>query len=122
MNRSAWDIGKPGIDHLQDQRHVQGQDRPRSRRHQRRATCRRCWRSAEAINRAGSTDPEKIREALSKATDLKPEQLMMGYQGVKFDETGQNILAATYLIQLKDKALQAGVAGQRGRRPSSTGR
>ena len=35
MNRSAWDIGKPGIDHLQDQRDVQGQDRPRSRRHQR---------------------------------------------------------------------------------------
>ena len=25
---------------------------------------------------------------------------MMGYQGIKFDETGQNILAATYLIQL----------------------
>jgi branched-chain amino acid transport system substrate-binding protein len=45
---------------------------------------------ADAINRAGSTDPEKIREALTK-TDLKPEQLMMGYQGVKFDETGQNI-------------------------------
>jgi len=29
---------------------------------------------------------------------------MMGYRGVKYDETGQNILAATYLIQLKDKA------------------
>jgi branched-chain amino acid transport system substrate-binding protein len=28
---------------------------------------------------------------------------MMGYQGVKFDDTGQNILAATYLIQLQDK-------------------
>jgi len=54
---------------------------------------------AEAIDRAGSTDPEKIRDALIK-TDLKPEQLMMGYQGIKFDETGQNILAATYLIQL----------------------
>ena len=25
---------------------------------------------------------------------------MMGYQGVKYDETGQNVLAATYLIQL----------------------
>jgi len=25
---------------------------------------------------------------------------MMGYRGVKFDETGQNILASTYLIQL----------------------
>jgi branched-chain amino acid transport system substrate-binding protein len=36
-------------------------------------------------------------------TDLKPEQLMMGYQGVKFDQTGQNILAATYLIQLHGK-------------------
>ena len=57
---------------------------------------------AEAINRAGSTEPEKIRVALTK-TDLKPEQLMMGYNGVKFDETGQNILASTYLIQLKDK-------------------
>jgi branched-chain amino acid transport system substrate-binding protein len=54
---------------------------------------------ADAINRAGSTDPEKIRDALTK-TDLKPNQLMMGYQGVKFDDTGQNILAATYLIQL----------------------
>ena len=28
---------------------------------------------------------------------------MMGYKGVKFDETGQNVLAATYLIQLKGK-------------------
>jgi len=25
----------------------------------------------------------------------------MGYRGVKFDATGQNILAATYLIQLQ---------------------
>ena len=57
---------------------------------------------ADAINRAGSTDPAKIQAAL-KATDLKPEQLMMGYRGVKFDETGQNILAATYLIQLQGK-------------------
>jgi branched-chain amino acid transport system substrate-binding protein len=54
---------------------------------------------ADAIDRAGSTDPEKIREALAK-TDLKPDQLMMGYQGIKYDETGQNILASTYLIQL----------------------
>jgi branched-chain amino acid transport system substrate-binding protein len=60
---------------------------------------------ADALNRAGSTDPEKIRDALTK-TDLKPEQLMMGYDGVKFDDTGQNILASTYLIQLKDKAYQ----------------
>ena len=47
---------------------------------------------------------------------------MMGYRGVKFDETGQNILAATYLIQLQAKAIRAGVAGQRRARPSSNGR
>ena len=60
---------------------------------------------ADAIDRAGSTEPEKIRQAL-QATDLKPEQLMMGYRGVRFDATGQNVLASTYLIQLKGKAYQ----------------
>jgi branched-chain amino acid transport system substrate-binding protein len=55
---------------------------------------------AHAINRAGSTKPEAIQQAL-RQTDLKPEQLMMGYHGVKFDSTGQNALAATYLMQLQ---------------------
>src|ERR671919_1535926 len=44
---------------------------------------------ADAINRAGSTDAEAIRQALA-ATDLGPSQLMMGFEGVKFDEKGQN--------------------------------
>ena len=30
-------------------------------------------------------------------------KFLMGYQGVKFDQTGQNILASTYLIQLSGK-------------------
>jgi branched-chain amino acid transport system substrate-binding protein len=55
----------------------------------------------EAINRASSTDPAKIQAAL-KATDLKPEQLMIGYKGVKFDDKGQNILASGVIIQLQD--------------------
>ncbi len=55
----------------------------------------------EAIDRAGSTDPAKIQAAL-KATDLKPDQLMIGYKGVKFDDKGQNILAAGVIIQLQD--------------------
>jgi branched-chain amino acid transport system substrate-binding protein len=55
----------------------------------------------EAIDRAGSTDPAKIQAAL-KATDLKPDQLIMGYKGVKFDDKGQNILAAGLVIQLQD--------------------
>ncbi|HMM88941.1 ABC transporter substrate-binding protein [Bradyrhizobium sp.] len=55
----------------------------------------------DAIDRAGSTEPAKIQAAL-KATDLKPEQLMMGYKGVKFDDKGQNVLAAGLVIQLQD--------------------
>jgi branched-chain amino acid transport system substrate-binding protein len=55
----------------------------------------------DAIDRAGSTDPAKIQAAL-RATDLKPDQLMMGYQGVKFNEKGQNILASSLVIQLQD--------------------
>jgi branched-chain amino acid transport system substrate-binding protein len=56
---------------------------------------------ADAIDRAGSTDPAKIQAAL-KATDLKPDQLMIGYKGVKFDDKGQNVLAAGVIIQLQD--------------------
>jgi branched-chain amino acid transport system substrate-binding protein len=55
----------------------------------------------DAIDRAGSTEPDKIQAAL-KATDLKPDQLIMGYKGVKFDDKGQNILAAGLVIQLQD--------------------
>jgi branched-chain amino acid transport system substrate-binding protein len=55
----------------------------------------------DAIDRAGSTEPAKIQAAL-RATDLKPEQLMMGYKGVKFDDKGQNILASGVIIQLQD--------------------
>jgi branched-chain amino acid transport system substrate-binding protein len=55
----------------------------------------------DAIDRAGSTDPAKIQAAL-KATDLKPDQLIMGYKGVKFDEKGQNTLASGLVIQLQD--------------------
>jgi branched-chain amino acid transport system substrate-binding protein len=55
----------------------------------------------DAIDRAGSTEPAKIQAAL-KATDLKPNQLMMGYKGVKFDDKGQNTLASGIIIQLQD--------------------
>jgi branched-chain amino acid transport system substrate-binding protein len=57
---------------------------------------------ADAITRAASPEPAKIQKALQE-TDLKPDQLIMGFRGVKFDQTGQNTLAATYLIQLQGK-------------------
>ncbi len=52
----------------------------------------------DAINRAGSTNPEAIREALIK-TNLPADQLVTPWRGVKFDETGQNILGDAIVIQ-----------------------
>jgi branched-chain amino acid transport system substrate-binding protein len=101
INRSAWDVGTPGsssykINEMFKAKYGRDLDDTSAR-----------WMQgflvlAEAINRAGSTEPSKIQEALRK-TDLKPNELMIGYRGVKFDETGQNTLSATYLIQLQGK-------------------
>src|SRR5471032_3205009 len=55
---------------------------------------------ADAINRAGSTDPEKIRQALI-ATDMKADQMVAGYNGVKFDAKGQNTLGSSLIIQMR---------------------
>ena len=99
VNRSAWDIGKPGsvtakINELFKAKTGYDMDDTSGRNMQ------AMFVLADAINRAGSAKSDAIQAALQK-TDLKPEQLMMGYNGVKFDETGQNTLAATYLIQLQ---------------------
>jgi branched-chain amino acid transport system substrate-binding protein len=53
---------------------------------------------AEAINRAKSTDGEKIRAALV-ATDIPGEQTIMPWKRVKFDELGQNNDADPVLLQ-----------------------
>jgi branched-chain amino acid transport system substrate-binding protein len=55
---------------------------------------------ADAINRAGSTDEEAIRKALV-ATDVPGDQLIVPWQGVKFDETGQNIEATPVIQQVQ---------------------
>jgi ABC-type branched-subunit amino acid transport system substrate-binding protein len=56
---------------------------------------------ADAINRAGSTDPAAIQKAL-RETNTPPEQLVMPWTGVKFDEKGQNIGVRAILQQLQD--------------------
>jgi branched-chain amino acid transport system substrate-binding protein len=53
---------------------------------------------ADAINRAKSTDGDKIREALV-ATDMPGEQTIMPWKRVKFDEMGQNNDADPVLLQ-----------------------
>ena len=54
----------------------------------------------DAINRAGSTDPEKISAALA-ATDIPADQLIVPYKGVKFDAKGQNELVRPILMQVQ---------------------
>jgi len=54
---------------------------------------------AEAINQAGSADREAIRKALVE-TNIPSDQLILGWQGVKFDEKGQNIYGQWMFQQL----------------------
>lgn len=61
---------------------------------------------ADAINRAGSIEPGKIRQALL-ATDMPAGQLIMPWDGVKFDPaTGQNTLAKGIIVQIQGGAYQ----------------
>ena len=100
FNRSSWSVGPPGsptaiIADMYKKKSGDDMDDTAGREMQ------AFFVLVDAIDRAGSTDPAKIQAAL-KATDLKPEQLMMGYKGVKFDDKGQNILASAVIIQLQD--------------------
>jgi branched-chain amino acid transport system substrate-binding protein len=105
INRSAWAVGKPDsptaiVNQLYKAKSGVDLDDTSGR------VMQGFFVLADAINRAGSTDPAAIQKALQQ-TDIKPEQLMMGYEGVKFDEHGQNILAASYLIQLQGAQYKA---------------
>src|SRR6266852_5137669 len=100
FNRSSFSIGPPGsptflINEMYKKRSGDDLDDTAARMMQ------GFFVLCDAIDRAGSTEPGKIQAAL-KATDLKPDQLIMGYKGVKFDDKGQNILASGLVIQLQD--------------------
>jgi branched-chain amino acid transport system substrate-binding protein len=101
IDRSIWSLGKPGSAAAI----ANGLYKAKSGRDLDDASARVLQGFlvlADAINRAGSTDPAAIRTAL-RDTDLKPGQVIVGYDGVKFDDNGQNALAATYLTQLQGK-------------------
>jgi branched-chain amino acid transport system substrate-binding protein len=54
----------------------------------------------DAINRAGSTDPEAVRKALV-ATNIPGDQLIMTWENVKFDATGQNTGVRGIILQMQ---------------------
>ena len=101
IDRASWDIGKPGslsyaVNELFKQR--TGRDMSDTAARGMQGFFVLC----DAINRAGSTDPAKIQAAL-KTTDLKPNQLIVAYNGVRFNAQGQNELGSTLLVQLVGK-------------------
>lgn len=100
FNRSSWVVGPPGsvsavIADMYKKKSGEEMDDTVARQMQ------GFFVLADAIDRAGSTEPAKVQAAL-KATDLKADQLMIGYKGVKFDDKGQNVLASGAIIQLQD--------------------
>ncbi|MBN1838391.1 MAG: ABC transporter substrate-binding protein [Spirochaetales bacterium] len=54
-----------------------------------------------ALEEAGSTDKEKLREALA-GIYVPPEKIIMTWKGVRFDETGQNVLGTPCIVQIQD--------------------
>jgi branched-chain amino acid transport system substrate-binding protein len=105
INRSSFDASKPGsVSAIVNEMYVKHAGKPLD------DTSARGMQGflalAEAINRAGSTDAAKIQHAL-QTQDLKPDQLMIGYDGIKYDAKGQNTLAATLLVQLTGKKYAA---------------
>ena len=53
-----------------------------------------------ALDRVGSTDPEKLRAALA-ATNIPADLLIVPYRGIKFDATGQKELVRPILMQVQ---------------------
>jgi len=57
---------------------------------------------ADALNRAGSTRPEAVRQALL-ATEMDAGPCIMPWDGIRFDpENGQNILGKGIIVQIQD--------------------
>ena len=54
---------------------------------------------ADALNRARSTDPEKLREAIA-STDTDGKNLIVPWDGIKFDEKHQNVKGKTVILQI----------------------
>lgn len=101
LNRSSYDIGKPGSSSF-----VVNELFQKHAGHPLDDTSARGMQGflalMDAINRAGSTEPAKIQAALV-SQDLKPDQLMIGYDGIKYNAKGQNTLAATLIVELEGK-------------------
>lgn len=56
----------------------------------------------DALERAGSLDPAKIRDALRTTNLTGGPGMIVGYDAVQFDESGQNKNASLVIVQVND--------------------
>lgn len=56
----------------------------------------------DALERAASLDPAKIREALAATNMTSGPGMIVGYDAIKFDKTGQNENASLVMVQVGD--------------------
>jgi branched-chain amino acid transport system substrate-binding protein len=54
---------------------------------------------ADVINRARSVEPAALAKA-ARETNMSPEQLIIDYKGIKFDDHNQNVLATGVVTQV----------------------
>jgi branched-chain amino acid transport system substrate-binding protein len=57
---------------------------------------------ADALERAKSTDPQAIRDALAATKLDKGQAMIVGYDAIEFDQSGQNKHAALVMVQVND--------------------
>jgi len=57
---------------------------------------------ADALERAGSLDPAKIRDALAATNYASGPGMIVGYDAVQFDASGQNKNASLVMVQIND--------------------
>jgi branched-chain amino acid transport system substrate-binding protein len=57
---------------------------------------------ADALERAGSTDPKKLRDALAATKLSTGPGMITSYDAVEFDENGQNKNAGIVIVQVAD--------------------
>ncbi len=57
---------------------------------------------ADALERAGSLEPEKIRQALAETKITSGPAMIASYDAIEFDSSGQNKHAALSIVQIGD--------------------
>jgi branched-chain amino acid transport system substrate-binding protein len=57
---------------------------------------------ADALERAASTDPKKVRDALAATKLTTGPAMIVSYDGVEFDESGQNKNAGIVIVQVAE--------------------